>query len=208
MSTSQNGWSASPSLAIRDLSAGGAEFVPGVRDNDDVATVLRYVAQQFNDRVEFLRSGWCWGFSFRANANNPNSLSNHASGTAIDCNAPLHPNGVPTAQTFTPVQVSVIRRILAEVDGTVAWGGDFRSTPDAMHFEIVADAATLARTANRLREESWSDMASKEEFRAVVREELAALENAEQIVKTADGSNRTMTLRQLRREVWQKLAKG
>jgi hypothetical protein len=56
-------------------------------------------------------------------------------------------------------------------------------------------------------EEDWFEMASKEDLRDVVREELAKLELAEQVVKTDTGL-RTLTLRQLRREVWQKLAKG
>lgn len=179
MATSQNGWPASPDLPLRDLRVGGAEFVPGIRDHDDVAIVLGYVAREFHQRVESLAAGWCWGFSFRENRNDPNSLSNHSSGTAIDCNAPRHPNGVPTAETFTPAQIAIVHQILDEVDHVVRWGGDFRTTPDAMHFEINADEAAVAVVAARIREQEWFEMATIEDLRAVVREELEALMRTE-----------------------------
>lgn len=153
MSRSQNGWSAAPGLAIRPLVVNGIAFLPGIRDDDDVETVLRYVIEQYAARVEPLRNPGCWGFNYRENRNDPNSLSNHSSGTAVDVNAPAHPNGVPTLQTFTVAQATEIHRILAEVDDVVRWGGDYSSTPDAMHFEINADAAAVARVADRLRGE-------------------------------------------------------
>jgi hypothetical protein len=149
--TSQNGWSASPNLQLRPLSVGGVAFLPGIRDDDDVATVLAYVLTQFHERVEQLRNPGCWGYSYRENRNDPNSLSNHASGTAVDANAPAHPNGVPTSHTFTPAQIAEVHLILAEVDGAVRWGGDYHGTPDAMHFEINTDAPTLHRVAEKLR---------------------------------------------------------
>jgi hypothetical protein len=148
---SQNGWTASPDLALRPLVVNGIAFAPGIRDDDDVETVLRHVMEQFAARVEPLKSPGCWGWSYRANRNDPNSLSNHASGTAVDANAPAHPNGVPTQQTFTLRQRGEVRAILAEVDNAVRWGGDYTHTPDAMHFEINVDAATLHAVAEHLR---------------------------------------------------------
>jgi hypothetical protein len=97
--------------------------------------------------VEPLVAGWCWGFSFRQNRNAAN-LSCHSSATAIDLNAPRHPNG--KRGTFTKAQVAEIRRILAEVGNVVRWGGDFAGTPDEMHFEIVASPATVGMVAGRL----------------------------------------------------------
>src|SRR4051812_23489826 len=101
MATSQNGWPASAHLKVRPLVVAGESFSPGIRDDDDVYTVLKYVAEQMNARVEpIVRADWHqaddWGYYYRANANDPNSLSNHSSGTAIDYNATRHPNGVPT----------------------------------------------------------------------------------------------------------------
>ncbi|WP_248582615.1 M15 family metallopeptidase [Nocardioides sp. InS609-2] len=162
MSASQNGWSAGPGMILRPLVVGGIAFVPGIRHDDDVHTVLGYVADQFHTRVEPLRNPGCWGYAFRENRNDPNALSNHASGTAIDCNAPAHPNGVPTNRTFTPKQVAEVHKILAEVDHTVRWGGDYTGTPDAMHFEIDTTPARLAAVADRIRNQE-DDMFTDED---------------------------------------------
>lgn len=167
MPTSQNSWSASPNLQLRPFVVGGVSFAPGIRDNDDVETVLRYVVEQYAARVEPLKSPGCWGWSYRENRNDPNSLSNHASGTAVDVNAPAHPNGVPTSRTFAPAQVAEVRKILAEVDHTIRWGGDYTGTPDAMHFEVNCDAATLHAVAERLRDDmpaykDWDDESKKQ----------------------------------------------
>lgn len=177
MPTSYNGWSASPTLRIRPLVVAGESFAPGVRDDDDVYVVLQYVAQQMHERVErIVADGWHqaddWGFSYRANANDPNSLSNHSSGTAIDYNATRHPNGVPTRNTFTAAQVAEIHRILAEVEYVVAFGGDYRGTPDAMHFELDENPAAVARVAARIRKQS------EEDDMAQYAEQLNDIENA------------------------------
>jgi hypothetical protein len=76
--------------------------------------------------------------------NNPSQLSCHASGTAIDWNAPDHPNG--SSGTFSNAQVTTIYTILAEVEGAVAWLESY----DEMHFEICVSASTLAGVAARL----------------------------------------------------------
>jgi hypothetical protein len=152
MPTSQNGWSASPNLQLRPLVVGGCAFVPGIRDDDVVHTVLEYVLTQFHERVERLVNPGCWGFSYRENRNDPNSLSNHSSATAVDANAPQHPNGVPTARTFSAAQIAEVHKILAEVGHVVRWGGDYTGTPDAMHFEINANREAVARVAATIRE--------------------------------------------------------
>jgi hypothetical protein len=156
METSYNGWTASKNPAdfggISPLVVAGEQFMPGVR-NGDVWFVLQYVAEQFHKRVEPLYfKGWHeaddWGYNYRANRN-ANNLSCHASGTAIDCNATRHPNG--KRGTFTASQVTEIRKILAELEGVVFWGGDFTGTPDEMHFEIAKDPAAVKRVADKLR---------------------------------------------------------
>lgn len=170
MPTSQNGWSASPDLPTRPLVVDGVAFIPGIRDDDDVATVLGYVLTQFHERVEPLRNPGCWGFSYRPNRNDPTSLSNHSSGTAVDANAPAHPNGVPTAQTFTPTQIAEVHQILAEVDHAVRWGGDYTITPDSMHFEINTNPTTLREVAARLED----DMPyTEQQLRAIISDEIA-----------------------------------
>jgi hypothetical protein len=153
---SQNGWPASPTLKTRPLVVAGESFSPGILDDDDVFAVLQYVAVQMHERVEpIVRDDWHqaddWGFSFRENRNDPNSLSNHSSATAFDYNATRHPNGVPTRNTFTDRQIAEVHEILREVDNVVRWGGDFSGTPDSMHFEINADKAAVARVAEKLK---------------------------------------------------------
>lgn len=143
MATSQNGWSASPHLDLRQLVVDGVAFAPGIRDDDDVAHVLAYFASAFAARVEPLRNPGCWGFSYRADRNQASDLSNHASGTAIDINAPAHPNGIATSRTFTPAQISEIHKILAECHGALRWGGDYTHTVDAMHVEVNVSPARL-----------------------------------------------------------------
>lgn len=160
MTVSQNGWEV---LATAPAAIG----VPGtpvrlrVRDGD-VATVLGEVARRFHLEVEPLTyavpeaPGYDdWGWAVRNVRGSSTSISNHASGTAIDLNATRHPRGV--RGTFTRRQIRAVRAILADlVDGrtrqpVVRWGEDYTTTVDGMHFEINGDVAAVARVAARLR---------------------------------------------------------
>lgn len=149
--TSYNGWPCSSDKNAINVQpfgdAYGLPFPGGVRGGD-VATVLGYVATQLHNRVEQCVAGWDWGYEYRENVNNPGSMSCHASATAIDYNAPNHPNGA--SGTFSNDQRGTIYEILAEVQGAVQWGGDYTGTKDEMHFEIIVDAGTLAGVAATL----------------------------------------------------------
>ena len=139
---SYNGWPANS-----DPNAIGvvkSQWFPGGVKDGDVATVLRYVVEQLHARVEPIIDGWNWGYTYKQNVNNPSSLSCHASGTAVDYNAPNHPNG--SAGTFTDDQVGTIYAILDECQGAVSWLEGY----DEMHFEIQVDAGTLAAIAAQL----------------------------------------------------------
>lgn len=153
MAKSYNGWSASPSLATVVI-----EPVPGVRlrvrKNKNVKSIFTYIAQQFNARVDDItrpHKADDWGFNYRPNKNNPSSLSNHSSGTAIDLDATEHPNGVKTSKTFTAREIATVHQILDELDGTVEWGGDYNKTPDAMHFEIAVKPGRLGAIGRKIR---------------------------------------------------------
>ena len=152
MTTSYNGWPASTDKASigvdKNFAVHDVAFPGGVKAGD-VAVVLAYVMEQFHLRVEPLVAGWCWGYNYRQNRNADN-LSCHSSATAVDANAPRHPNG--KRGTFNPVQVGEIRLILHEVSPAVKWGGDFRGTPDEMHFEIAGNAAVVKAVADRIRQ--------------------------------------------------------
>jgi hypothetical protein len=153
MSTSQNGWSASKNLPRREFVVNGVEFVGGIRDDDNVEYVFRYFAEEYAKRVEPLKDPGCWGFYFKPNTNDPSSLSNHSSGTALDFDAPEHPNKVPTARTFTPEQIAEVHKILAECHGALRWGGDYTHTVDAMHVEIVVSDHALVGVVNLMKEQ-------------------------------------------------------
>ena len=152
MANSQNGWPASPSkgaIGIVDAKVPGTNinFPQGVKGGD-VETVLMYVAHEFHENVEALRDGWCWGYNYRQ-IEGSTQLSNHASGTAIDLNAPNHPMG--KSGTFSDKKVGEIRKILSFCEGVVRWGGDYKTRKDEMHFEINDDAAAVKRIANKIR---------------------------------------------------------
>jgi hypothetical protein len=142
MATSYNGWPASDDKA--SIGVVSSDVFPGGAKAGDVTTVLGYVARQLHARVEPCIDGWNWGYTYKANVNNPSQLSCHASGTAIDWNAVDHPNG--SSGTFTSSQVTIIYTILAEVEGAVAWLQGY----DEMHFEICVSAQTLKGVAARL----------------------------------------------------------
>lgn len=152
MTESYNGWPAHQdrrAIGVGPFVAAGASFLSGVKQGD-VATVFRYLVEQFHARVERVDLPGEkdeWGYYYRVNRNAGN-LSCHASGTAIDINATRHPNG--RAGTFTSAQVRQIRQILSELNGVVRWGGDFRRTKDEMHFEIIGTPAEVAAAARKL----------------------------------------------------------
>jgi hypothetical protein len=137
--TSYNGWPANDDKAA--IGVVSNDLFPGGVKAGDVAIVLSYVMRQLNARVEPVTDGHCWGYTYKANVNNPSQLSCHASGTAGDFNAPSHPNG--SSGTFTEAQRGVIYQILDEVQGSVSWLEGY----DEMHFEICVNASDLAYVA-------------------------------------------------------------
>lgn len=150
MLRSQNGWEAHADrdeIGVEPLVVLGVSFPGGVRAGA-VATILGYVAEQMHRRVEPMVVGWCWGYAYREIVGST-IYSNHASGTAIDYNAPNHGRGA--RGTFTAAQVREIRKILAEVGNVVRWGGDYSgSSVDEMHFEINAGGKAVQAAADRL----------------------------------------------------------
>lgn len=147
---SQNGWATEGRGCIASFPIPGG-LIPVRRG--DVATVLTWCAQQWHLTVEPLKWPGCWGYADRNVRGSATVISNHASGTAIDLNAPAHPRGVPASKTMTPAQIAAVRAIVAATSGVVRWGGDYRppSQPDAMHLEINAGSREVAALAARIR---------------------------------------------------------
>lgn len=150
MIPSQNGWSpANDSSVVKTYTVKGTSVKLAIR-HGDAATVLLYVARRFHREVEPLHVGWCWGYAPRKIRGSASAISNHASGTAIDLNAPKHPLGVDPHRTFTTAQIAAIHRILDACHGTVRWGGDYHGRKDGMHFELNAGSADVHAQAQRI----------------------------------------------------------
>lgn len=148
MAVSQNQWTVLESYGgpLVTPEVAGVKILGGVLGGD-VATVLTWVAEQFHARVDRLGEG-CWGYNYRPIRGQSSGFSNHASGTAIDLNAPKFPMG---ARRMTAAQRAECRAIAAEA-GCVRWGGDWTgSNVDEMHFEIQGGPAAVSAAAHRLR---------------------------------------------------------
>lgn len=184
MGTTDNGYSAPPAEGIRDCGFDGAFAVPGVKDWEPVHHIFSYLMEQFDTRVEWLRPGWCWGYAYRANANSPNSLSRHSGAIAVDLNAPLHPNGVPTDNVFSAAQQITINRILDEIKcdchgyRALRWGGDYTGTPDAMHFEINVSQQCVISAANNIKEDPDMDQEDRAWLKTTIREAVQPVKEA------------------------------
>lgn len=144
---SQNGWSCDPDMiASYDLPGGRVALRKG-----DASVVLLWFANQWHTRVESLEWPGIWGYASRNIRGSTTSVSNHASGTAIDLNAPEHPLGTAPSRSLSPAQIATIHRILAEADGVIRWGGDYTGRQDPMHGELNAAAAAVKAVADRIR---------------------------------------------------------
>lgn len=158
---SYNGWPASDSASAIGVNTkwkvAGADYPGGIKAGD-VETVFSYLVDRLHSDVEPMMTdpdngstGYgAWGYSYRDNVNNPGQLSCHASATAIDYNAPKHPNGTSTGPNggggWTGAQYSKIQQILAECSGVVRW----LTSNDPMHFEISGSASAVASAAAKL----------------------------------------------------------
>jgi hypothetical protein len=100
-----------------------------------VGPLLAAFAAEFHELIEPIDEGTFddWAYAYRMVRGNPTKLSCHSSGTAIDLNATKHPLG--KAGTFPAEKIPMLRA-LAKKYG-LKWGGDFKSRPDDMHFEVT-----------------------------------------------------------------------
>src|SRR3712207_430012 len=125
MATSQNGWpgiesSSSPLLHKWLVPGTGRHFVLRI---GAAGFLLSHLALWFDEAIERLDIGqWDdWGWAYRE-VRGYTTLSNHASGTAVDLNATRHPMGVETHKTVAGDQIKRIRARLDETyKGTIRW---------------------------------------------------------------------------------------
>jgi hypothetical protein len=135
MLTSYNGYPASKDQAeikIKAYQIKGTSLK--LRCAESVGPLLAAFASDFHELIEPIDEGGLddWGYAFRMVRGTTDKLSCHSSGTAIDLNATKHPLG--KFDTFPAEKVPMIRA-LAKKYG-LKWGGDFKSRPDDMHFEV------------------------------------------------------------------------
>lgn len=152
MLVSQNGYDVADAHLIATMTVPGTQVKIPVL-NSAAGRLLIAAAGRWNAEVEPLVAGWCWGFAVRTVRGSATDVSNHASGTAIDLNAPRHPLGTQPSASLTLKQIAAIHRIVDDYAPCLRWGGDYGdptragvpgSRPDVMHIEVIAsDAACL-----------------------------------------------------------------
>lgn len=145
---SQNGWSSGDRSVIARYSLPGGTVA---LRKGDVSVVLLWCANRWHERVEPLIWPGVWGYAERLVRGSSTVISNHASGTALDLDAPQHPLGVPAVKTFSTLEIRAVHSILDFCEDVVRWGGDYSGRPDSMHLEINANAAAVKRIADKIR---------------------------------------------------------
>lgn len=113
--------------------------------------VLAHWALWYSECVEALEGPVLddWGWADRHVRGSTTTISNHASGTAIDLNALAHALG--RRCTLTTGQSRRVRtRLEQHYGGVIFWGGDYTHRADEMHYEIDAPRPEVAALARRL----------------------------------------------------------
>lgn len=149
MATSQNGWPVLTYGTHPNLVA--IPKIMGRVRKGAVETIFKDLVTQYDKYVEDVDKGRDdWGYAYRPIRGQSSGYSNHASGTAIDINALIHPRG--KKGTFTAAQKAAVRKILARYDGVIRWGEDYTiGKVDGMHFEINANATRVNAVAKKLK---------------------------------------------------------
>lgn len=147
--TTARGW---PVRQYGDSDLTPLSYVQGSVLAGDVHTILDFLCRRYERLVEPIVRTDSWGHSYRSVRGYAATWSEHSAGTAVDLNAPAHWIGL--RGTFTDGQVRGIRQLLAECGGVVVWGGDWKSRPDEMHFEVRNDPAEIKRIAGLIREQA------------------------------------------------------
>jgi hypothetical protein len=147
--TSYNGYPASKDPAeihVKQFLVAGTDLK--LRCAASVGPLLAGFAAEFHELIEPIDKGTYddWGYAFRMVRGSEDRLSCHSSGSAIDLNAIKHPLG--KAGTFPAEKVPMIRA-LAKKYG-LKWGGDFKSRPDDMHFEVEVKPAKAKELIEKL----------------------------------------------------------
>lgn len=136
---SQNGWPVLNEDGTTVITAGGRRWRVA---KGQVATVFKAFIARYAREVERIDAGQLddWSWAVRNVRGSTTSISNHASGTAVDVNALAHARGAEA--TFTREELLALHRLLDDFP-VIRWGGFFSTTVDEMHFEISCTPAQL-----------------------------------------------------------------
>lgn len=139
MAVSQNGYVANDVTRTQSWKIPGTVRAVRLRKGSPGALLVHF-AVWFDKNIEDIEAGELddWGYAERP-IRGGTTLSNHASGTALDLNSTKHPLGA--RGTFTKEKAAKIRAKLKDYDGCIRWGGDYTNRADEMHFEIDRDVA-------------------------------------------------------------------
>jgi hypothetical protein len=156
MTLSQNGWTAN------DITQTDVQLIPGTERKlrlrkGDAGWLLRRIGAFIDKFVENIDEPIQddWGYAERNIRGSETTVSNHASGTAMDINAEKHQLGA--TGTWSTTEKATIHNHLREyVDpatgrNVIRWGEDYVYRKDGMHFEIVGTPSAVARVAAKLR---------------------------------------------------------
>lgn len=135
---------------IAQYTVPGTNLRIALRKGDASVILLEYL-RRYNNEVEPLSHNPqdLWGYAERTIRGSATVLSNHASGTAVDCRAMAHPLGVKN--TFSPEKKSALLRLLQWFEGALRWGGGYSGRVDEMHAELNGPPSLIARIANKVR---------------------------------------------------------
>lgn len=147
---SQNGWTAPGRSVIATYTVPGTTLRVPLRTGDVSVVLLEYL-RRYHLEVESLyhQPQDLWGYADRNVRGSATTVSNHASGTAVDARAVK--NGLGMRGTFTAAQGHALDRLLAYFEGVLRHGKSYTSRPDPMHAEINANAAAVKRIADKIR---------------------------------------------------------
>jgi hypothetical protein len=154
---SQNGWPANDRSVISTRTVRGTAVRLAVRTGP-AGDLLLEVAALYDLMVQDLDipgPADDWGYAERPIRGSATTVSNHASGTAVDLNAVRWPLGSAPSVNLSARQIATVREIVAATKvpshprPVVRWGGDYSGRKDPMHFEID-NAATEADCAAAL----------------------------------------------------------
>ena len=154
---SQNGWDVITSFDSHQLrlwTIPNTEIKLRLRTGP-AGFVMTQVATWYHRQVESLLAlADEHAYSFRM-IQGSDEWSNHASGTAVDLNSLRHPQGQTPLASFTTEKLQLIRKAVdGKYQNKIKWGGDFRSTPDGMHWEINDDYNGIRELALALKDTS------------------------------------------------------